>query len=119
MGNEDLGICIEGIRRALVYLDGIEKYLERPKKAGKVWGRVSTRGLIRALKAIADHYPASPRVKERLYDIVKKAEESPWETAARYVVYPSVVKSLISDVLSDLARSLGFDPEKYEPYIPD
>jgi len=118
MADKDLAICLEGIRRAYVYLDGYEEWLEHPRKAGKERGEISIKGLAKAFEAIARHCPISDHLKERFERYSRMPDESPWQTVAEFGWHPQVIKSILSDTLRQMAESFGFKPEMYDEYIP-
>jgi len=118
VSESDLAICLEAIRRGLVYAEDLEEWREHPRKVGSERGKISVEGLKNALKAIAEHCPIPPYDKERFEEWVARAEESPWQTVATYGMDPRYVKNSLLDVIRKLAEKYGFRPGMYEPYIP-
>lgn len=119
MSSENLAICLEAVRRAYVYVDGLEEWLEHPRRTGSERGRISVEGLKGAFKAIAKHCPIPDYLRERFEEWSRKAEESPWQTVAEFGWSPSYIKNSLSDVLRALSKSFGFKEEMYESYIPE
>ena len=115
----DLGVCIEGIRRAIVYGRGILEYREHPRKVNKSYARISTEGFVEALKAIADNCPLPDYKRKELLDEYRKLKTYNWESIADWVLTQSEITRLPDDALSFLRDYVGYIPEKYEEYIPE
>jgi|GEM_PF-5818649 len=120
----DLGVCMEALRRAFVYGMDILEYREHPRVfarriGGKERARIATEGFLEAIRAIAENCPLEEHTRRKLLGTYRSAKESPWETVARYVLSEYSIKSAINDALEDLRKYFGFEPEKYEKYIPE
>jgi len=114
----DLGVCVEGIRRAVVYGKGILEYKEHPRKVRKDYARISTEGFLEAMKAIAENCPLPEYKREDLLEKYRRLKESPWQTIAEYGLTEAEITNLPSEALLYLRDHVGFDHEKYEKYIP-
>lgn len=114
----NLGVCIEGIRRAIVYGKGILKYKEHPRKVDKVYARISTEGFLEAIRAIAENCPLPEYKRESLLEKYRNLKESPWQTVAEYGLTETEITSIPDEALRFLRDYIGFDREKYEKYVP-
>lgn len=114
----DLGVCLEAIRRAVVYGRDIINFKRHPRKTGKDIGRISTEGFVEAIRAMAENCPISEDRKEYLLQRYRDLKTSPWETVAEYALSESEIISIPVNTLQEVVESLGFEPEKYEKYIP-
>jgi len=114
----DLAVCVEGIRRALVYGIGIEEYRERPRKVGSDYARISTEGFVEAVRAIAENCPLPEWKKEDLLERYRRWKNSPWQTIAKYALTPAEISHIPDEALEYLRDYLGYNPEEYEKYIP-
>jgi len=114
----NLGVCIEGIRRALVYGRDMLEYKEHPRSIRKERTKIATEGFLEAIRAIAENCPLPKYRKEDLLEKYERLKESPWQTVAEYGFTEAEVYSTISDVLIYLRDYLGFSHEDYEEYIP-
>lgn len=116
--NADLGICIEGIRRAIVYGRDLLKYRQHPRKIGKSTGRIATEGFVEALRAIAENCPLPEYKREDYLEKYRRLKESPWETIAQFGLSEGEIWSIIDTALDSLKLEVGYEAEKYERYIP-
>ena len=119
----DLGVCLEAVRRALVYGRDMLEYRKHPKLfKSKVGGigraRIATEGFIEALRAIVENCPLDDYEKGRLQRMYENLKETNWETVARYSLSDDEVYSVISNALESLRDYFGFSPVKYEKYLP-
>jgi len=116
MADKDLAICLEGIRRAYIYLDEYKEWLEHPRKAGGSQGETSIKGLAKSFKAIARHCPIPSYLKEDFERYSRMPDESPWQTVAKYGWHPRSIRNLLLRTLAEISNSLGFEPGMYNEY---
>ena len=114
----DLGVCVEAIRRAVVYGKGILEYREHPRKVRKDYARISTEGFLEAMRAIAENCPLPEYKRKHLLEEYRRLKTYSWESVAKYHLTESEIESVPSDALIKLRDYLGYSPEKYEEYIP-
>lgn len=114
----DLGVCIEGIRRAIVYGKGILEYKKHPRKVRRDYARISTEGFLEAMKAIAENCLLPEYKKESLLEKYRRLKESPWQTIAEFGLTEAEITSVPDEALMFLRDYVGFDYEKYEKYVP-
>lgn len=114
----DLGVCIEAIRRAIVYGKGIIEYRRHPRKTDKSYARISTEGFVEAIRAIAENCPMDGWRKNYLLDRYRNLKESPWQTIAEYGLTEAEILNIPAESLIDVRTYLGYSDEKYEKYIP-
>jgi len=118
MAEINLGVCLEGIRRAIVYGERLLEYKRHPRKVGKGIGRTSAEGYLKALKAIADNCPISETLRETLIEKYENYKDSPWESFVEFGIFPDEVFRYPVNALWDMEKYYGFRQEDYEKYIP-
>jgi len=117
MEDKRLAFCLEGLRRANLYLHDILLHREKPRKY-RTLITTAVDGYVAALKAIIDNCDLPEHLESAIRDKIRQAEESPATTVASYVI-TSYDRSLLDDVFREIERSLGFDPDEYARlYVP-
>jgi len=112
----DLGVCIEGIRRAIVYGRGILEYKAHPRKTGRDYGRISTEGFLKAMKVIAKSCPLSEHDRKSLLREYESYKKSPWESVALYALSDQDIFRIVNLALDSLKDFVGYEPEEYDKF---
>jgi len=113
----DLGVCVEGIRRAIVYAQDILEFREHPRKADTSRARIATEGFIEAIRAIAENCPLPEYKKKDFLMRYRTYKARNWREVPR-LLSEAEIFGIPEEALSSLEDYLGFKHEKYEKYIP-
>jgi len=114
----DLDVCIEAIRRAIVYGWDIANFRRKYPKDQDLFVRTTVECFTESLRAIAENCPIPDYKKESLLDKYRKLKDTTWQTAFRYMLNEDIIRVTIDDTLAYLRDYLGYKPTKYDKYIP-
>lgn len=118
MSEPDLALCVEAIRRAIVYGRGVKDYQKHPRKVDPAYARISVEGFEEAVKAIADNCPLPEDEKDKLLGKYRSWKESPWTTVAKFALSPSEIDIIPDTALEFLRDYFRYNEEAYRKYIP-
>lgn len=115
----NLGVCVEAIRRAYLYLGDLRRWIEHPRTTGNERGRAAVEDLAKTFEIIANNCPTTDFDRDRFNEWARRARERPWQTVARFTWNPEFIEGALNGTLRVLAVNLGYDPDKHGEIFQD